>query len=285
MSVSIGIPIDQNQVLKIMCFDESVDFGGWEQTPQFHNNCEIGFFIDGNISVVIENNLFFLQNGDILLIAPDEMHMGKILKRGNFEYFQFDIPKELVHFMQGECHLLNCFFNKRIGEKNLIHASTSTLKMIFDNLYKIKDFIRSDTVDKKALCLSCFIQIMSLVNDSFRNPTDTIHETKKVPVLMEQLITTINSEYKELFSLNDIAKKANISKSYLMKLFKEYIGFSPYQFLISKKISCAKILLRNGANVTEACFESGFNDYSYFISLFRKVEGQTPLKYKNQTKL
>lgn len=281
MANSIKIPIYQNQDLQITCFDEYLNFGEWVQTPQSHSNCEIGFFVSGNISVVIENNLFFNQYGNILTIAPDETHMGKILESCKFEYFQFDIPVEIVHFLGDEPFLLDCFFNRSKGEKNMIYASSSATERIFGKLYEIKNLINSVKIDRKILCFSYFIQIMSLVNESFNNPIYTsLNAMKKVPSVLEKVMTVINSEYKILFSLDDIADKASISKSYLIKLFKQYIGFTPYQFLLIKKITHAKIMLREGANVTEACYESGFNDYSNFIALFKQAEGETPLKYK-----
>jgi len=286
MALSIEIPICPNQTFRLICFDDNLKFGEWVQTPQFHNNCEIGFFVSGNISTVVENNVYFLQSGNILTIAPNEMHMGKILKDGKFEYFQFDIPNELGNFLGEENVLLNCFLKRKIGEKNLINPSSAITEIIYEKLYKIKELILSETIDKKMLCFSYFIQIMSLVNEAFNNPAYiSLNEIKKAPEILEKLVTIINSDYKTLYSVNDITVKANISKSYLTKLFKKYIGFTPYQFLLSKKISSAKLLLRNGANVTEACYQSGFNDYSYFISIFKQTEGLTPLKYKTKNLL
>ena len=44
----------------------------------------------------------------------------------------------------------------------------------------------------------------------------------------------------------------------------------------------AKRILEQGASVTEACYESGFNDCSYFIKCFRKSVGFTPYQYRKQ---
>ena len=40
--------------------------------------------------------------------------------------------------------------------------------------------------------------------------------------------------------------------------------------------------LIRGGTVTDACFESGFQDYSYFISIFHRETGMTPLQYQKK---
>ena len=58
------------------------------------------------------------------------------------------------------------------------------------------------------------------------------------------------------------------------------VGVSVTDYLISRKLACAKGLLEGGADATEACFASGFHDISYFIKKFREQTGVTPLFYR-----
>lgn len=51
-------------------------------------------------------------------------------------------------------------------------------------------------------------------------------------------------------------------------------------YLISRKLACAKGFLEGGADATEACFVSGFHDISNFIKKFREQTGVTPLFYR-----
>ena len=64
-----------------------------------------------------------------------------------------------------------------------------------------------------------------------------------------------------------------------MKILLERL--SDEDWIQAKKIALAKDLLDKGADVTEACYECGFNDCSYFIRVFKKYVGMTPLTYKN----
>ena len=57
---------------------------------------------------------------------------------------------------------------------------------------------------------------------------------------------------------------------------------TPKRYLEDKKLQKACILLKEQRKVIEACFESGFSDYSHFISIFKKNFNTTPMKYKKR---
>ncbi len=79
----------------------------------------------------------------------------------------------------------------------------------------------------------------------------------------------------------DICSELNISKFYFSRVFKEQMGVSPYEYLINLRIGYSKTLLRSSSyDMLEIARKAGFEDCSYFISVFRKREGITPLKYR-----
>lgn len=90
----------------------------------------------------------------------------------------------------------------------------------------------------------------------------------------------IASIYKNA-DLNSIAAEFFISRAHLIRLFKQYKGVTPYQFLLSEKIKIAKALL----STTEMSVKSisdklCFADEHYFSHLFKQKTGLSPLKYK-----
>ncbi|MGK0296210.1 MAG: YesN/AraC family two-component response regulator, partial [Ulvibacter sp.] len=44
----------------------------------------------------------------------------------------------------------------------------------------------------------------------------------------------------------------------------------------------SKKLLLQGSNVTEACFESGYANISYFNKVFKKITGENPSSFKKR---
>ncbi|MBQ2941761.1 MAG: helix-turn-helix transcriptional regulator [Clostridia bacterium] len=91
------------------------------------------------------------------------------------------------------------------------------------------------------------------------------------------------SEYHKDISLSALAARFSRSKSHISHLFKTNCGMTLRAYLNSLKLRDALILLREtDLPVTEIALDSGFNDTSYFIYLFKKEFGTSPLKYRKK---
>jgi YesN/AraC family two-component response regulator len=86
-------------------------------------------------------------------------------------------------------------------------------------------------------------------------------------------------------SLEYVADKFNLSRSYLSKKFKTATGFGFKEYIINVRIQNAcNLLLETNKSITDIAFECGFNDSNYFGDAFRKAKGISPHKYrKNET--
>lgn len=99
---------------------------------------------------------------------------------------------------------------------------------------------------------------------------------------ISKAIEFINSNYKNQPSLNDIAEQINLSPYHFQKLFTEWAGVSPKQFLQYISLSHAKDLLKHGqSTLFEASSEVGLSGTSRLHDLFVSIEGMTPGEYKN----
>lgn len=83
-------------------------------------------------------------------------------------------------------------------------------------------------------------------------------------------------------TLEDLSDVACVTKSHLARLFHHALGVSPMQYVIRSKIQHAQmLLLTTDSSVHEIAIKVGCNDVSYFIRLFKKNIGFTPLDYRN----
>lgn len=85
----------------------------------------------------------------------------------------------------------------------------------------------------------------------------------------------------EMVSMGDMASLCHLSPSYFSKLFLREVGENFNEFCKRKKVTWAKELLRGTSmSISEISSELGFTDSSYFIKIFRQMEGITPLAYR-----
>lgn len=91
----------------------------------------------------------------------------------------------------------------------------------------------------------------------------------------------INENYSEDCSLCRIASAVKVSPNHLHAVFSEHIGMTPYEYVLSKRIQKAKMLIMTGErSMLEIALETGFCSQSHFNKVFRKQTGMTPMEYR-----
>ncbi|MCM1147015.1 MAG: AraC family transcriptional regulator [Bacteroidales bacterium] len=86
----------------------------------------------------------------------------------------------------------------------------------------------------------------------------------------------------ETITVKQLADKACLTESYLVRTFRKGMGVTPLQYVIKKKIQYAQaLLLSTDKSIQEISRDTGFADVSYFIRLFKKNLGFTPQEYRN----
>lgn len=84
----------------------------------------------------------------------------------------------------------------------------------------------------------------------------------------------------ERLSIGEISSQLNISPSQINRIFKKAFETTPYDYILARKISMAKLFLKNtDLTVKEIAYRLNFADEHYFSNLFLKKTGQRPGKY------
>lgn len=94
-------------------------------------------------------------------------------------------------------------------------------------------------------------------------------------------IKYIKDHSKEQPNLDDIAKAVHLSPYHFHRLFKQWAGVTPKEFLQYISLNEAKKLLINDQTIEEATFHTGLSSTSRLHDLFVNIEGMTPGEFKN----
>lgn len=90
----------------------------------------------------------------------------------------------------------------------------------------------------------------------------------------------VEENFKEKIDTSIIANKTNLSVPAFCRYFKRTTKLTYTDFVNQYRITHAKKCLLQGTNVSEACFESGFENLSYFNRTFKKITGISPSTFK-----
>jgi len=95
---------------------------------------------------------------------------------------------------------------------------------------------------------------------------------------MRQLLDT---RFSESITLDTLSSDLHINKYKLAKEFKAYYSISPIEYLIKKRIEVAcRLLLETQETVTQIGIAVAMENTPYFVSLFKRHKGITPLKFR-----
>ena len=94
-------------------------------------------------------------------------------------------------------------------------------------------------------------------------------------------VAYVHNHRQEMVTMNDMARLCHLSPSYFSRLFRREMGENFINYVNRIKVQWAKERLRSSNDsVVQIAQELGYMDSSYFISVFKKFEGTTPLAYR-----
>jgi AraC-like DNA-binding protein len=247
----------------------------------FHPEYEIVFIEGANGTRHVGDHLAKFEGSDLVFIGPNIPHL-------NFDY-GIRTPYEKIVIQMKEDFLIKAFLN--IPELTAIHHLFEkarhgisfygeTKRTIGERL---KSIVELDHFHQLLEVLAVF-QIMAnsgevtLLN---AQPVDQ-HYNLKEQQRIRKVHHFVEEHYQRKIAIKEMADLTHLTPPAFCRYFKKMTLLTFTEFLNQYRIGQAKKLLLMDKNVTETCFESGFESLSYFNRIFRKVTGGNPLQFKKE---
>ena len=110
-----------------------------------------------------------------------------------------------------------------------------------------------------------------------------VSEVRQTGTVVSHAEAYIREHFREDISRDDVAAAVYVTSSYLSRVFRTETGMKITDFLTRCRIEEAKRLLRTtDQSVSDIAVESGFESFSYFSTVFKKVVGMTPVQYRKE---
>lgn len=225
--------------------------------------------LKGKIS--IGNNLYTLDDGDqVFVIAPYVLHSTEIKTCNGTQYV-----------IKLDLEVLSSFLNiSSILECNKIQLESFQERCpYFEEVERIAlELIRQDED-----FLACIGLLVSLIQVLRRDARQENGKEKQSVIARNgklcELVKWTEERYASQISTQDAADFLGYSKYYFCTYFKKLTGVSYMNYLNHVRIYNACGLLRSGASIQDVCEAVGFESLSYFVRLFKSIEGVTPKAY------
>lgn len=245
-----------------------------------NNYLECYVFVSGNHQYIVENMIYELKRGDIILIGPREVHKALPMEEGCL-YERFYLLLDEHCFDGIENNPLPRIIRSLPKSSNLISPPEEEREEVLKLLYGISAVCGAETVASVGI-FGTVLKLMDICLQQLSRRQPVTGTETAVPELLREILLYVAKNIATLQTTGQVAQALGISQQYLSTYFSRYIGTSLKIFIQTKKVALAKDLLEQGADVTRACFDSGFNDCSYFIKVFKKHTSLTPMQYQKK---
>ncbi len=254
----------------------------------FHNVYEIYLVLTPGAEMWISNQRYIVSPNDLLLLSTSDQHRVIVHDREGYERYIFYFnPLYIQPLCTSSASLLECFGlhgSSRIHCLKLFPEETLRLISLYGRLSDTQADCDSYAWETKSKIL--LAEILIFINKLFirgmqsktaENTFPTIHHT------LTPVMEYISKCYDKELNAQQVSELFGLNRHRLNRLFKEVTGISFHQYLVNTRIIKARELLEQGdISTTQACYESGFNDYAHFIRTFSNAVGVSPGKYARQ---
>lgn len=230
-----------------------------------HNECEIYINLSGDVSFVVENNIYPITPGSIIITRPYEYHHCVYHSNKLHKLFW------ILFSALGNEYLFDSFYKRNIGENNLLILENDKTKELISICERMTSGVKSEFEN-----YCNFFNMINLIQ-TVAVPNNT---GASYPDIVINAMAYINNNLAHSVKVSEISKSVNVSINTLERYFMRFLNVSPTAYIKKVRLSNAARLLSEGCSVTEASEKSGFSDCSGFIALFHKTYGQTPYAYK-----
>ncbi len=242
----------------------------------WHTEFEIIHIISGELDIYINNEHYRGCGGDVFFVAPGCLHRAEP-HGAVYECTVFD-----TRIISGQDSLSIAEYIRGITKPEVelmpvCPSAAESAKQLFQTIAEGHGFFELRAV---SLLHNIFYELYRSGNVKTGKESRAASHRRSQMVL---LFKKIDEEYTRKLSPAELAEFCGIDEKYLFRVFKEFTGCTPSDYINRKRIERATYLMtEKNMSATEASFESGYNELSYFMKVFKKYMGITPGKYKKR---
>lgn len=258
-------------------FDLNVDHYGAEICgknysfgPTVRDNYVLHFIVDGKGKFTIDGITTQLKTGDMF-----------ILPKGKVAFYQADGEHPWTYLWVGfsGSKAENILSKTQLLDHYFCHSTLES--KVLDQIVKLTQFRDQKLDDVTELQLTAELyKLLAFLMKEF--PSKAMSDSSiLIQNYIKQVKKIIHIQYGNPLKISEIAKKLNLNRSYLYKIFKEETDYSLKDYLIQIRMEkSADLLTRTTFHISEIANVVGFPDALAFSKAFKKHFGQSPSNYR-----
>lgn len=262
-------------------------------TPHAHDFLVLAYFERGGGSIRVENRESPIEAGDVYVIAPGEVVEVRndvsdlAAVEGWAAFFTPDIfgSQAFGAFLSWRAHPLLFPFVRGTGSGiRRLRVPVADRDAWFDRFSMLdREFTqRKDGYDQAVLAHLTLLLVE--VGRLAANSAENIRFSGDP--LLTKVFGFIEHRYSEGISLRNVAQAVNLTPGHLTTLVRKRTGRPVQEWITERRLTAARrLLVETDLAIEEIGRMIGYDDAGYFVRIFRRSHGVTPLRWRGAGRL
>ncbi len=223
--------------------------------PAARNFWLLHYIVDGEGVYRTERGEYRLGASQVFVIRPGEL-----------VYYEADVENPWTYIWVG--------FESTVAMPEILQKDTFALpqaKALFESLPRTKAMMAG----KEAYLCGKIWELLWILSSGPKT-------AGRKELYIQQAKNYIESEYMTGITVNELAARLGLDRSYFSNLFKEAEGKTPQHYLCEVRMRQAALqLMEQRYTVTETAISVGYSDVFAFSRMFRRHFGMPPSQYRD----
>lgn len=246
----------------------------------FHSTYEIYYLLSGKRAFFIKDRTIVVNEGDIVMIAPNVLHRTTNAEQPEHE-------RLVINIHESRMALGDAWYKQVLGP--LLEQDYTIIKSTPQDLLSmeplVQELLREIQQRKSGFELFAHTFVLQLLILCARHlqqhSTKPLESPSPMHERISEVVRYINTHYAQKLTLDLLAERFYVSPYYLSRFFKEATGFTFVEYVNSVRIKEAKKLLEGSdLKVNQISKKVGFGSVTHFGRVFKSVTGYAPLYYR-----
>ena len=256
-------------------------------SPHIHSAIEFLIVKEGSYDICVDEQRFCAHPGDMVLLRSNTIHHSYSTSENSSYYVIKVRPSLLAELSDGKAdggYLLfftldtdrKCFWTAHELEDTPLGIAVKRCVREFEENFFAKSI---------ALTVAMSTILLEILREGGVSENKNEVSSEAVTRRIYDVLLYINKNYNQPITALECAQLAGMSYSYFSRTFAKTVGKSFKEYLNVTRVNHAqKALMSKDMTVTETAAHCGFDNVSYFISVYKRIRGVTPRAEKSTVK-
>lgn len=239
--------------------------------PAIKEHFKIHYIHKGKGIFRLGNETYHLEEGQGFLICPNVIAYYKADDKEPWSYSwcAFDGINAETYLKRANLTNDNPIFEYNKDDK---------VNKCFEEMMKATNWEKSSDLRLQSLL---YLFLATIIDEVIFDSSYEETKTNKTAYI-NKAIDFIHINYSRKIRVSEVAKFIGLDRKYISKLFKDIVGVTIQDYLISFRINKAKEMMRDKQlSIGDISRSIGYDNPLIFSKIFKKVNGISPSKYRD----